>query len=64
MQKNLLTEIFVFFQHLITQNPTNQDSQRFLIIPDNMKDYWKVIQKDWTPRNYFCLKMIATLAPQ
>ena len=26
-KKKLVTDIFGFFQHLITQNPTNQDSQ-------------------------------------
>ena len=27
MQKKLLVEIFSIFEHLLTQNPTNQDSQ-------------------------------------
>ena len=63
-RKKLLTEIFGFFEPLLTENPTNQDSELFLILPDHMKDCWKIFQKVGTRRNYFCLKMISKLAPQ
>ena len=36
-RKKLLTEIFVTFERLLTQNPTSQDSRILLILPDQME---------------------------
>ena len=38
-KNNFFAEMLCIFEHVLTQNPTNQGSQTLLILPDYMKDY-------------------------
>ena len=38
-KRKMVPEIFGIFEHQLTCNPPNQDSQFSLILPDHMEDY-------------------------
>ena len=61
-KKKLLAKIFCIFECLLTQNPTNQDSQLSWFF----QKLWKVVRKSKTGGFWelFLLEMIAELAPQ
>ena len=54
--------VFGIFESLLTQNPTNQDSELSLFF----QTIWKTISKskNGTLGKYFCLKMISKFALQ